>query len=582
MFIFFLTSGLFLGWSLGANDAANIFGSAVGSKMIKFSAAVFIASIFVVLGAFLQGSGASHTLGKLGSVDAIGGAFTVALCAGLTVFWMTKMKLPVSTSQAIIGAIIGWNFYSGNPTDMHVLGKIVSTWVAGPILGGIFAILLYLLLRFALDNSKIHLLKLDAYLKYALLLIGAFGAYSLGANNVANVVGVFIPSVPNISLDFGFFVLNGTQLLFLAGGISIAAGIITYSKKVMMTVGNDLMKLSAESALIIVLSHSMVLFIFSSTTLSNAVQSIGLPAIPLVPVSSSQAIVGAIMGIGLMKGGRGIEFNVLGKISLGWLATPLIAGLVSFVSLFFMDNVFELTVFQNEKINSSLHINEIFKTQKESITADSIELYQPLLFTIIILLTIVIIVLGIRLIRKNADSKDNLSQDIKINYEAQEKLLKNELQKVNEDNAKLEREIDFKRKEQMDIALNIINKNRFLEKLKSKIKKVIDKPEAEKEELIRLKRLIVDNLSLDKDRERFNIYVNELNRDFYFRLLSRYPNLTENEQRLCSLVRLNLRSKEMASILNISTKSVEVNRHRLRKKMHLKREENLTELINKF
>jgi len=582
MFIFFLTSGLFLGWSLGANDAANIFGSAVGSKMIKFSAAVFIASIFVVLGAFLQGSGASHTLGKLGSVDAIGGAFTVALCAGLTVFWMTKMKLPVSTSQAIIGAIIGWNFYSGNPTDMHVLGKIVSTWVAGPILGGIFAILLYLLLRFALDNSKIHLLKLDAYLKYALLLIGAFGAYSLGANNVANVVGVFIPSVPNISLDFGFFVLNGTQLLFLAGGISIAAGIITYSKKVMMTVGNDLMKLSAESALIIVLSHSMVLFIFSSTTLSNAVQSIGLPAIPLVPVSSSQAIVGAIMGIGLMKGGRGIEFNVLGKISLGWLATPLIAGLVSFVSLFFMDNVFELTVFQNEKINSSLHINEIFRTQKESITADSIELYQPLLFTIIILLTIVIIVLGIRLIRKNADSKDNLSQDIKINYEAQEKLLKNELQKVNEDNAKLEREIDFKRKEQMDIALNIINKNRFLEKLKSKIKKVIDKPEAEKEELIRLKRLIVDNLSLDKDRERFNIYVNELNRDFYFRLLSRYPNLTENEQRLCSLVRLNLRSKEMASILNISTKSVEVNRHRLRKKMHLKREENLTELINKF
>ena len=582
MFIFFLTSGLFLGWSLGANDAANIFGSAVGSKMIKFSAAVFIASIFVVLGAFLQGSGASHTLGKLGSVDAIGGAFTVALCAGLTVFWMTKMKLPVSTSQAIIGAIIGWNFYSGNPTDIHVLGKIVSTWVAGPILGGIFAILLYLLLRFALDNSKIHLLKLDAYLKYALLLIGAFGAYSLGANNVANVVGVFIPSVPNISLDFGFFVLNGTQLLFLAGGISIAAGIITYSKKVMMTVGNDLMKLSAESALIIVLSHSMVLFIFSSTTLSNAVQSIGLPAIPLVPVSSSQAIVGAIMGIGLMKGGRGIEFNVLGKISLGWLATPLIAGLVSFVSLFFMDNVFELTVFQNEKINSSLHINEIFKTQKESITADSIELYQPLLFTIIILLTIVIIVLGIRLIRKNADSKDNLSQDIKINYEAQEKLLKNELQKVNEDNAKLEREIDFKRKEQMDIALNIINKNRFLEKLKSKIKKVIDKPEAEKEELIRLKRLIVDNLSLDKDRERFNIYVNELNRDFYFRLLSRYPNLTENEQRLCSLVRLNLRSKEMASILNISTKSVEVNRHRLRKKMHLKREENLTELINKF
>jgi len=306
MFLFFLTSGLFLGWSLGANDAANIFGSAVGSKMVKFGTAVIIASIFVIAGSVLQGSGAAHTLGKLGSVNAIGGAFTVALCAGLTVFWMTKLKLPVSTSQAIIGAIIGWNFYSGNPTDLNVLGKIISTWVAGPILGGVFAILLYLALKAFLSKTKIHLIKRDAYLKYALLIIGGFGAYSLGANNVANVVGVFVPSVPNIQLDFGFFTLDGIQLLFLVGGISIALGIATYSKKVMMTVGNDLMKLSAEAALVIVLSHSLVLFIFSSTSLSNAIQSIGLPGIPLVPVSSSQAIVGAIRGIGFLKGGTGI------------------------------------------------------------------------------------------------------------------------------------------------------------------------------------------------------------------------------------------------------------------------------------
>ena len=85
MFFFFLTSGLFLGWTLGANDAANVFGSAVGSKMIRFKQAAIIASIFVILGAVLQGAGGSHTLGKLGSVDALGGAFTVALAAGLTV-----------------------------------------------------------------------------------------------------------------------------------------------------------------------------------------------------------------------------------------------------------------------------------------------------------------------------------------------------------------------------------------------------------------------------------------------------------------------------------------------------------------
>lgn len=581
MFLFFLTSGLFLGWSLGANDAANIFGSAVGSKMVKFSTAVIIASIFVIAGSVLQGSGAADTLGKLGSVNAIGGAFTVALCAGLSVFWMTKLKLPVSTSQAIIGAIIGWNFYSGNPTDMNVLGKIVSTWVAGPILGGIFAVVLYLGLKSFLGSTKIHLVKRDAYLKYALLIIGGFGAYSLGANNVANVVGVFVPSAPNIQLDFGFFTLNGIQLLFLAGGVSIAVGIATYSKKVMMTVGNGLMSLSAESALVIVLSHSLVLFIFSSTSLSNALISVGLPAIPLVPVSSSQAIVGAIMGIGFLKGGAGIEYKVLGRISIGWVATPIIAGLISFVSLFFMDNVFKLTVFKETIAKTNLVADNI-SNLVQSGSSEKINLFQPLLYTIILLLLIFIILLTFKLFKNKEKLKNDESVELITNFESQEKLLKSELNKANEDNAKLEKEIGFKRKEQMDIALNIINKNRFLEKLKSKIDKISNKPELNKEELIRLKSLIIDNLSLDKDRERFNIYVNELNRDFYFRLLSRYPGLTENEQRLCSLVRLNLSSKEMASILNISTKSVEVNRHRLRKKMFLKREENLTELISKL
>ena len=208
MFLVLLSSGLFLGWTLGANDASNVFGSAVGSKLIRFKQAAIIASIFVILGAVIQGSGGTETLGKLGAVDALGGAFTVALAAGISVFWMTKSNLPVSTSQAIVGAIIGWNLFTGNPTDYNALTKIVITWVSGPILGGIFAIILFLLLKSILKKSKIHLVKLDAYIKFGLLIVGAFGAYSLGANNIANVVGVFVPSMPNISLDAGLFSLK--------------------------------------------------------------------------------------------------------------------------------------------------------------------------------------------------------------------------------------------------------------------------------------------------------------------------------------------------------------------------------------
>ena len=84
MIFLFITSGLFLGWTLGANDAANVFGSAVGSRMVSFTRAAVIACLFVILGAVLQGQGASDTLGRLGSVNAMGGSFTVALAAGLT------------------------------------------------------------------------------------------------------------------------------------------------------------------------------------------------------------------------------------------------------------------------------------------------------------------------------------------------------------------------------------------------------------------------------------------------------------------------------------------------------------------
>ena len=88
--IIFLSSGLFLGWSLGANDAANVFGTAVGSRMVNFTTAAVICGIFVIMGAYFSGTGAAQTLGKLGAVNALGGSFIAALSAGLTVYWMTK------------------------------------------------------------------------------------------------------------------------------------------------------------------------------------------------------------------------------------------------------------------------------------------------------------------------------------------------------------------------------------------------------------------------------------------------------------------------------------------------------------
>ena len=84
--LIFLTSGLFLGWALGANDASNVFGTAVGTRMITWRTAAIICAVFVILGALISGAGTSQTLGKLGAISALPGAFMTALSAAIAVY----------------------------------------------------------------------------------------------------------------------------------------------------------------------------------------------------------------------------------------------------------------------------------------------------------------------------------------------------------------------------------------------------------------------------------------------------------------------------------------------------------------
>ena len=369
--LIFLSSGLFLGWSLGANDAANVFGTAVGTRMVRFTTAAIICGIFVLLGAYVSGTGAAQTLGKLGAVNAIGGSFMAALAAGLTVYWMTKLGLPVSTSQAIIGSIIGWNLFSDSYTDISSLLKILSTWIICPLLSAVIGALLFAFAKILVRKIGVGLIRFDGYTRLALILAGAFGAYSLGANNIANVMGVFVPVAPFPDMLFGQgFSISSAQQLFLVGGLAIAVGVFTYSKRVMMTVGSELMRLTPLAAWVAVMSHSIVLFLFASERLEQLLAKMSLPTIPLVPVSSSQAVVGAVIGIGMLQGGREIQWPRVYSIVKGWVITPLVACLLCFVGLYFLQNVFQQTVQRDS--NYQLSTSVIEKLQKEGIETEGL------------------------------------------------------------------------------------------------------------------------------------------------------------------------------------------------------------------
>ncbi|HOZ69907.1 MAG TPA: inorganic phosphate transporter [Chitinophagaceae bacterium] len=578
LFLLFITSGLFLGWSLGANDAANVFGTAVGSRMIKFRKAAIIASLFVILGAVLQGTGATETLSSLGSIDAMGGAFTVALCSAIVVTWMTYYKLPVSTSQAIVGAIIGWCFYTSNPVDYKVLTVIAVSWFTGPLLGAIFSGLLYLLMRYYMRRTKTHVLILDSHIRNGLLIVGAFAAFSLGANNVSNVMGVFVNST-SFHINAGPFTFTNTHVLFLLGGLSIAAGILTYSKKVINTVGHGLLEMTPETAIVVVLSQALVLFIFSSTALSDLFVRIGLPAIPLVPVSSTQVIVGALIGIGAIKGIQEIRFKMLGTIMLGWLMTPVLAGLLTFISLFFVNNVFKIDITHKQLT--------VVTSPAAGPTTTVINL--PVNTVLISVTAIALAVMGITAYlyfrhyrSKTAAREYNTRLNEQLQYaELQKSLSEIEIKQVQVENSSLHNRLEEKRKELVNYALNIADQRQFLELTCAALEECCREsdPQKKNSQIREVIRSVKQKMSFTDEIEQIYQQAEHVNDEFPSRLTELSPHLSAQERKLALLLRVGFSSKEIAPLLNISTKSVEIARYRLRKKFDLKKEINLTQFI---
>jgi phosphate/sulfate permease/DNA-binding CsgD family transcriptional regulator len=582
VFFFYLTSGLFLGWSLGANDAANIFGTAVGSKMIRFRTAAIIAGIFVIIGATLQGSGTTDTLSHLGAVDAMAGAFTVALSAAIVVFLMTKALLPVSTTQAIVGAIIGWNLFTGHKTDIRLLTTIVTTWVVSPVIGAVFSAFFYILLRALLKRLQIHLVILDVWIKWALIVVGAFGAYSLGANNIANVMGVFAGSAPDVVIDLGIIRLDGLQVLFLLGGAAIATGIMTYSKNLMVKVGNGIMALSAEAAIVTVLAQAVVLFIFSSTSFSGMLKSIGLPPIPLVPVSSSQVIVGSIIGIGLIKGVNEIKFKTIRGIIAGWVLTPVAAGLLSFLALFFVRNLFNLNVGSAVATGETGAVMPAATGTVISSGTKYINLIWPGISLLALALVSALLTYTFRQQKKRLTAEKELLEREKENIIARQALTDAEIRAVQVENQYLQNEVENKRRDLINYAMSIVEQKEYFEKVSESLRELSGEKRSElrDEKLKKLEIEIRQRMSFADKVEDFNIRIEKMHKDFMGRLAQLYPDLSSNETRLAVLIRLGISSKEIATLLNISPKSVEINRYRLRKKLGLDRKASLTQFIN--
>lgn len=131
--------------------------------------------------------------------------------------------------------------------------------------------------------------------------------------------------------------------------------------------------------------------------------------------------------------------------------------------------------------------------------------------------------------------------------------------------------------------MQIAHKNDFLNKLKLRLDTIAKSINTvSQKEVLELIRNIDNDLKLDKDWQRFELHFDEVHSGFTKKLKEMYPDLTPSELRLCAYLRLNMTTKDIAQILNISVRGVEISRYRLRKKLKIDSDTNLVDFMPKL
>ena len=385
--------GFYMAWNIGANDVANSMASAVGAKAITIRQAIFIAGILNVVGATFIGTHVTNTIRK-GIVStevltdphlALIGALSALLASALWGSFATWKSLPVSTTHSIVGAMIGFGIMAGGLSVINwgKLGAVVLSWIISPVLSLVIGFIMFKVitrlilskrdsLAWSLKLSPIFIglaffvvvlsflfktplgkkLAIGTPMSLVIALILAIGlgfagkkalgrytqkrassgeedifrkiqigtscyvALAQGANDVANAIGplaviYFIVKTGEI----GTTVPVPIFLLFF-GGIGIACGIGMAGHRVMDTIGRKITTLTNTRGFSVD---------FAAATTVMVASKLGLP------VSTTHAAVGGVMGVGLARGLEAVNFRIIFQIIIYWLLTVPAAAITSII-----------------------------------------------------------------------------------------------------------------------------------------------------------------------------------------------------------------------------------------------------------
>jgi len=389
--------GFFMAYGIGANDVANAMGTSVGSKALTIKQAIIIAMVFEFAGAYLAGGEVTSTIRK-GIIDAtpfmdipelmILGMIAALFAAGSWLLIASFLGWPVSTTHSIIGAIIGFALVAVGSEAIQwnkVMG-IVGSWIVTPAISGFIAYLIFMSAQklifdtdAPLKNAKRYVPIIKKGLKHIGINLGSFEGYALsiaiavvvaiigkiaiarlkidpkadkamqfnnvekvfavlmvltaccmafahGSNDVANAIGP-LAAVVNIVEHNGEIAKKAAIAWWILplGGLGIVAGLAILGKKVIKTIGEGITHLTPSRGFAAELAAASTVVIASGTGL---------------PISTTQTLVGAVLGVGMARGIAALNMGVVRNIVVSWVITLPVGAALAIVIFYVLRTAF--------------------------------------------------------------------------------------------------------------------------------------------------------------------------------------------------------------------------------------------------
>lgn len=324
VFLIPLLVAVFLALNMGASGTAPSFAAAYGSGIIKRDKIPFLYGLFVLLGAVLAGEKVIETIGGevLPSDQMSVVVVTVVLLASaLSIFAANLLRVPQSTSQSTVFALVGCALPLNALDSTKLVYEMIPAWLLMPLVSFILTLGLgFLMLR--LKNRflfvEYRMVRGDAFWKYVTIACSCYVAFSIGSNNVANSAGPLAALTLN---ELGLF--GGEQVVMLLSIMLVAPwfgiGSALLGRGVTRTIGSEIIQVGVLGATFIAVITASLLLLASTTR--------------GIPTSLVQMNTFAVIAVGMIKAGPGkilTRISVL-KLLTVWLVAPFIAMGIAYV-----------------------------------------------------------------------------------------------------------------------------------------------------------------------------------------------------------------------------------------------------------